>query len=71
MKTIQNEAKEQKGGFLGMLLVTLDASLLGNTFADRGKKSIPPHPLTNFEIQIIRINLSLMEFILEIIYLIK
>ena len=29
-ETIQNEAKEQKGGFLGMLLGTLDASLLGN-----------------------------------------
>ena len=29
-KTIQNEAKEQKGGFLSMLLGTLDASLLGD-----------------------------------------
>ena len=29
-ETIQNEAKEQKGGFLGMLLGTLGASLLGN-----------------------------------------
>ena len=28
--TIKNEAKEQKGGFLSMLLGTLDASLLGN-----------------------------------------
>ena len=27
-KTIQNEAKEQRGGFLSMLLVTLGASLL-------------------------------------------
>ena len=27
-KTIQNEAKEQKGGFLSMLLGTLGASLL-------------------------------------------
>ena len=27
-ETIQNEAKEQKSGFLGMLLGTLDASLL-------------------------------------------
>ena len=27
-ETIQNEAKEQRGGFLGMLLVTLGASLL-------------------------------------------
>ena len=29
-KTIKNEAKEQKEGFLGMLLDTLGASLLGN-----------------------------------------
>ena len=29
-ETIQNEAKEQKGGFFGKLLGTLGASLLGN-----------------------------------------
>ena len=29
-RTIQNEAKEQKGGFLSMLLGILGASLLGN-----------------------------------------
>ena len=29
-KTIENETKEQRGGFLGMLLSTLGASLLGN-----------------------------------------
>ena len=29
-EAIQNEAKKQKGGFLGMLLGTLGASLLGN-----------------------------------------
>ena len=29
-KTTKNETKEQKGGFLGMLLGTLGASLLGN-----------------------------------------
>ena len=29
-KRVQNEAKEQKGGFLCMLLGTLGASLLGN-----------------------------------------
>ena len=29
-ETVQNEVKEQKGGFLGMLLNTLGASLLGN-----------------------------------------
>ena len=29
-KTIENETKEQRGGFLGMLLGTLGASFLGN-----------------------------------------
>ena len=29
-KTIENETKEQKGGFLSMLLGTLGATLLGN-----------------------------------------
>ena len=73
-KTIKNETKEQKEGFLSMLLGTLGASLLGNLLAGKGilragsgnKKGkeivragtgkrmgllIPPHPLTNFEIQ--------------------
>ena len=64
-ETIQNEAKQQRGGFLSMLLGTLGASLLGNlltggkgvTRAGEGikkkKKSnllIPFHPLTNFDI---------------------
>ena len=35
-ETIKNEAKEQKGGFLSMLLGTLDASLLGNILAGKG-----------------------------------
>ena len=35
---IKNEAKEQKGGFLGMLLGTLGASLLGNLLT--GKEAI-------------------------------
>ena len=48
-ETIQHEAKEQRGGFLSMLLGTLGASLLGNlltngkgvTRADEGiKKNI-------------------------------
>ena len=39
IEIVQNEVKEQKGGLLSMLLDTLGASL------------IPPHPLTNFEIQ--------------------
>ena len=35
-ETVKNEAKEQKGGFLSMLLGTLGASLLGNLFAVKG-----------------------------------
>ena len=35
-ETIKNEAKEQKGGFLSMLLGTLGASLLGNVLAGKG-----------------------------------
>ena len=35
-ETIRNEAKEQKGRFLSMLLGTLDASLLGNISAGKG-----------------------------------
>ena len=35
-ETIQSEAKEQKGGFLSMLLGTLDASLLGNLLTGKG-----------------------------------
>ena len=92
-KTTKNEAKEQKGGFLSMLLGALGASLLENMLAGKGvittgertarvgykskkyslkKKLIPPHPLTNFEIQIIiKMKLDLMGFILEVICLIK
>ena len=57
-------AKEQEGGFLGMLLRTLGASLLGNlltgkctiragkgTIRESDQFSTPPHPLTNFEIK--------------------
>ena len=35
-ETIKNEAKQQKGGFLGMLLGTLGASLLGNLLTGKG-----------------------------------
>ena len=62
-ETIHHEAKEQRGGFLSMLLGTLGASLLGNSLTGANdvtrvgegikKKSdllIPFHPLTNFEI---------------------
>ena len=37
-KTIKNEAKEQKGGFVGMLLGTLVVILLGNQLT--GESSI-------------------------------
>ena len=36
-ETIKKEAKEQKGGFLSMLLGTLDASLLGTLFTGKAK----------------------------------
>ena len=62
-KIIENETKEQRGGFLSMLLGTLGASLLGNlltggkgivTAGEGSKKKLnsllPFHPLTNIEI---------------------
>ena len=35
-KTIENETKEQKGGFLSTLLGILGASLLGNLLSGKG-----------------------------------
>ena len=35
-ESFQNEIKEQRGGFLSMLLGTLGASLLGNLLAGKG-----------------------------------
>ena len=35
-ETVQNEIKEQKGGFLSMLLGTLGTSLLGNLLTRKG-----------------------------------
>ena len=35
-KTIKNETKEQKGGFLSMVFGTLGASLLGNLLTGKG-----------------------------------
>ena len=35
-ETIKNEAKEQKRGFLSLLLSTLGASLLGNLLEGKG-----------------------------------
>ena len=34
-KQLKNEAKEQNGGFLGMLLSTLGANLLGDVLAKK------------------------------------
>ena len=57
-ETNENEAKEQRGEFFGMLSVTLGASLLGNMLACKelrrtgeGRFIILLHPLANFEIQ--------------------
>ena len=36
IESIKNEAKEQKGGFLGMLLGSLWASLLGILYTGKG-----------------------------------
>ena len=63
-KTIENETKEQRGGFLSVLLGTLGASLLGNLLSGKGmmrtgegsgsKKNLnsllPFNPLTNIEV---------------------
>ena len=38
IESVQNEIKEQKGGFLSMLLGTLGASLLGNLVTGKGVK---------------------------------
>ena len=38
-ESVQNEIKEQKGGFLSMLLRTLGASLLGNLLTGKGVNS--------------------------------
>ena len=35
-ETVKNETKEQKGGFLSMLLGALGASLLGNLLTGKG-----------------------------------
>ena len=60
---IKNEAKEQKEGFLSMLLSTLGASLLGKSLTSKGTIRVCegairageflmlPHRLINFEIQ--------------------
>ena len=47
-KTIKNETKEQKGGFLTMLLGTLGTSLLGNLLTGKGiVRAGLGHPLSS------------------------
>ena len=53
-KTIKNETKEQKGGFLIVFLGTLGASLLGNILAGKeivragsGRRSLGAAPLNS------------------------
>ena len=94
-KTIENETKEREGGFLGILLGTLRASLLGNMLAGNGisraghgnqegkgmlgavcgnSKIFWFHSILSQTLKyesIIRMNLDLTEFILEIICLSK
>ena len=41
-KTIKNKEKEQRGGFLDMLLGTLCASLLGNLLKGKGLNGQKP-----------------------------
>ena len=70
-ETIKNKAKQQKGGFIGMLLGTLSATLLWNLLTGKRLKrsnitqsrwrkgvSIPPHLSTNLQ------NLHLLIFYL-------
>ena len=86
-KTIENKTKEQRGGFLSMLLGTLGASLLGNLLtggkaivragdgivrAGEGSKKKNLNSLLPFHpLTNIEMNLDLMVYILEIIYQIK
>ena len=72
-KTIKNETKEQKGGFLSMLLGTIEASLLGNLLTRKGiLRAGSGQNISNFELQnIIKMNQDLMVFFQEIIYLKK
>ena len=47
-KTIKNETKEQKGGFLSMLLGTLGANIIGNLLTGKGMvRAGSGHPLSS------------------------
>ena len=73
-ETIKTEAKEQKGRFLSMLLGTLGASLLGHLLTGKGTIRASEGTIRAGEIilenkSIIKMNLNLMVFIQEIIFL--
>ena len=76
-KIIENETKEQTGGFLSMLLGTLGASLLGNLLTGGkgvmrvGDGIVRAGSGSKKKVNTIKMNLDLMVFILEIIYQIK
>ena len=46
-ESVQNEVKEQKGGFLSMLLGTLGASLLGNLLTGKGAIAMSHRQVVN------------------------
>ena len=46
-KTIKNEAKEQKEGFLGIALGILDASLWRNLLTDKAKSRVVEGEIRN------------------------
>ena len=50
-ETIQNEAKEKKGGFLSLLLSTLGASLLGNILTSKGMNRAGERLSNNTKVQ--------------------
>ena len=80
-ETIKNEAKKEKGEFLSMLLDTLGACLLGYLLtgkgaiaASQGKETIRACEIKMIKLKyksIIKMNLNLMVFIQEIVYLKK
>ena len=77
-KKIENEAKKQKRGFLGMFLGTLGASLLQKLLIGKGTiRAVEGRIRTGQDLQchfilkyksIIKMKLNLMVFIQEIIY---
>ena len=48
-ETIENKAKEQKGGYFGKLLGTSGASFLGNLLTGQGKIRVGEGQLEQFE----------------------